>query len=145
MGIPVILVIEDNFADVTLLRLALDELGTAYRLEILRDGEAALLYVADHRAGRREAVPCVILLDLHLPKYSGVEVLHSIRQEPILTDVHVMVLTSLADPRQQVDIRASGALLRLKPSNLEGFLLLAAEIMEICKNSTISRPEASIA
>jgi CheY-like chemotaxis protein len=41
MGIPVILVIEDNFADVTLLRLALDELGTAYRLEIVRDGEAA--------------------------------------------------------------------------------------------------------
>jgi CheY-like chemotaxis protein len=145
MGIPVILVIEDNFADVTLLRLALDELGTAYRLEILRDGEAALLYVADHRAGRGEPVPCMILLDLHLPKYSGVEVLQAIRQDPVLTDVHVMVLTSLANPRQQADISASGALLRLKPSNLEGFSLLAAEIMEICKNSKVFTPEASIA
>jgi CheY-like chemotaxis protein len=87
----------------------------------------------------------MILLDLHLPKYSGVEVLQAIRQDPVLTDVHVMVLTSLANPRQQADISASGALLRLKPSNLEGFSLLAAEIMEICKNSKVFTPEASIA
>lgn len=143
MSIPTILVIEDNFGDVTLLRLALDGLGVDYRFEVLSDGDAALRYIADRRAGRIEPVPCVILLDLHLPKYDGTEVLGAIRQDPVLTDVHVIVFTFLARPDQQADIRAMGALLREKPADLKGFYALAREVMELCHNSSLDKAKTS--
>jgi CheY-like chemotaxis protein len=144
MSIPTILVIEDNFADVTILRLALDGLGVDYNLEVLIDGEAALQYIADRRAGRREPIPCAILLDLHLPKYNGIEVLHAIRQDPVLSDVHVIIFTCIAVTGEQTDIRTLGALLREKPADLKGFSHLAEEVIELCTNSSVGKAEASI-
>jgi len=145
MSIPTILVIEDNFSDVAILRLALDGLRYEYTLEVLGDGEAALKYVADLRAGRSEPVPCVILLDLHLPKYNGMEVLDAIRQDPALLHVHVVVCTSIARPDERNDIRERGALLREKPSDLKGFSDLAEEIIELCRQSPMGKAEASVA
>ena len=67
MSIPTILVIEDNLADTTLLRLCLDDLGELCNLEVVGDGEQALQYIHEYRSGSRQPHPCVILLDLHLP------------------------------------------------------------------------------
>jgi hypothetical protein len=64
-----ILVIDDNNGEVQELRGALTECGEPYELSVLRDGEAALRFVADHRSGLRQPEPCVIVLDLNLPKH----------------------------------------------------------------------------
>ena len=133
MSVPIILVIEDNIADLVLLRYAFDELGEPYRLEVLSDGELALAFVDDHRAGRRKHEPCVILLDLHLPKYNGIEVLTAIRQEPVLTHIHVFVLTSDASPAERAEIIALGGICCLKPSGLDEIKTLGADIMAACK------------
>ena len=63
MSIATILVIEDNVADIVLLRLGLDQTGEEYQLEVLPDGEAALKFIAEHRNGAKTHLPCVILLD----------------------------------------------------------------------------------
>jgi CheY-like chemotaxis protein len=137
VSIPTILVIEDNVADVFLIRHALDEQGEAYRLEVLPDGEAALGFVAEHRSGARQHDPCVILLDLHLPKFNGIEVLTAIRQEPILTHIHVMVLTTMASPADHAQVIELGGICREKPLHLEGISMLAAEILALCKGSKV--------
>ena len=143
MSIPAILVIEDNFADVTLLNMAFEGLGIDYKLEVLSDGEAALTYIADRRTGRRESAPCVILLDLYLPKYNGIEVLNAIRRDPVLSDVHVIIFTSLARPDDLAEISSLGALLRKKPSDLKGFCDLAGEIIALCHSPSPDNVEAS--
>jgi CheY-like chemotaxis protein len=130
-----ILLIEDNDTDVTLLRYALDQQGEDYDLEILSDGEAALQFVAEHRTGAREPVPCVILLDLYLPLYDGLAVLHSIRDTPALEHIHVVVLTGLASPQQVIEIAAMGALYKQKSSSLDDVIQLAAEVIALCKTS----------
>ena len=104
MGVPRILVIEDNLADVYLIRHALDQLGEPFHLDVLPDGEAALAFIAEHRTGMRKPEPCVILLDLHLPKYNGIEVLTAIRLEPVLTHIGVVVLTSDASPQEWAQV-----------------------------------------
>jgi len=133
VSIPTILVIEDNVADQVLIRIALDELGEPYEFQVLPDGEAALAFVADHRSGRRKHDPCVILLDLHLPKYNGVEVLAAIRAEPILDHIHVIVMTTDISPAERAQIAELGAFCCLKPSDVEGIKALARDILAACK------------
>jgi len=133
VAIPTILAIEDNFADVYLLRHVLDEQGEEYSLEVLPDGEAALAFVAEHRAGIRQHHPCIILLDLYLPKYNGIEVLTAIREEPKLTHIHVVVLTSAASPADHAEVTALGGICCIKPSDLADMKALASNIMALCK------------
>ena len=133
MSAPTILVIEDNVADLVLLRYGFDELGEPYRIEVLPDGEAALKFVDDHRSGRTPHEPCVILLDLHLPKYNGIEVLTAIRLEPVLSHIHVFVLTTDASPAEHAQITSLGGRCCYKPSDIEEIKDLAAEILSACK------------
>lgn len=149
MSIPTILVIEDNVADIFLFRHFLDEQGEAYLFEVLPDGEAALTFVAEHRSGARQHEPCVILLDLHLPKYNGIEVLTAIRTEPILAHIHVVVLTSDASPADRAEIAELGGICCFKPSDLDTVKALAIDILALCKGranglvtTTLASPKA---
>jgi chemotaxis family two-component system response regulator Rcp1 len=130
-----ILVVEDNPGDVELLRYGLDQQGSNYDLLVLKDGEAALRFVAEQRAGDKWDDPCAIVLDLHLPKHSGLEVLQAVRQEPILAHIEVIMLTSVASPEEEAEIHRCGAHYRRKPIQLEEFEKLAAFILEVCSRT----------
>ncbi len=128
-----IVVVEDNSADVFLLRHALDQHNEEYVLEILRDGEEAIDFVNRRRSAGPKEEPCVIVLDLHLPKHDGTAVLKVIRQEPALALVHVVALTTLASPKDEQEVRDLGVrLYRAKPTLVEEWINLAGEILEIC-------------
>lgn len=129
-----IVLIEDNPGDVHLMRIALQQHGHAHTLHVLYDGAEALRFVREQRTGETgEPKPCVIVLDLHLPKHDGPEVLRAIKQEPDLSHVHVVVLTSVASPRDESEIRELGVkLYRRKPSDLDEFVEVAQSILEIC-------------
>jgi two-component system, chemotaxis family, response regulator Rcp1 len=126
--------VEDNAADVFLLRHALDQHREHYILDVLRDGEEAIGFVTDLRSASSNAEPCVIVLDLHLPKHDGTAVLKTIRQEPSLASVHVVALTTIASPRDEREVRDLGVrLYRSKPTLVEEWIKLAGEILQICK------------
>jgi CheY-like chemotaxis protein len=132
-----IVVIEDNSADVFLLRHALDQHDVAYVLDVLRDGEEAIDFVNRRRVAGAHAEPCVIVLDLHLPKHDGTTVLREIKQEPALALVHVVALTTLASPRDEQEVRDLGVrLYRAKPTLVDEWVRLAGEILEICREQT---------
>jgi CheY-like chemotaxis protein len=128
-----IVIIEDNDGDIELLRLALDEQEEDYELEILKDGEEALRFVQEHRSAIRAPEPCVILLDLHLPRYDGIAILHAMREAPPLEHIKIVVLSGQADPLQEAEMARLGAFYRRKPSTLTELSELAAEIFVICK------------
>src|SRR5579859_4277458 len=112
-----ILVVEDNQADVFLLRHALDEHAQDYELEVLRDGGEALRFVEDQRILVRDPNPCAIVLDLHLPKHDGAAVLKAIRDAPTLAHIQVVALTSFASPTEEQEVRDLGIrLYRAKPT-----------------------------
>jgi len=129
-----ILVVEDNQADVFLLRHALSEHAEAYQLEVLRDGAEAILFVKQHLAIENEPTPCAIVLDLHLPKHDGAAVLKAIRRESTLAHIHVVALTSFASPMEETEVRSLGVrLYRAKPTELDEWIKLAGEILELCR------------
>jgi chemotaxis family two-component system response regulator Rcp1 len=130
-----ILVIEDNQADVFLLRHALDEQGEEYQLEVLRDGGEAILFVQNQRMLPSDPNPCAIVLDLHLPKHDGAAVLKAIRDEPTLAHIHVVALTSFASPTEEKEVRELGIrLYRAKPTDLDEWIQLAGDILAICND-----------
>ncbi len=134
-----ILLVDDNTADVSLLRVALDQQNEPYELEVLQTAEEALAFVQEHRnklhAAFHNEEPCVILLDLHLPRYDGITILKAIKQAPVLAHIHVMVLSGIATPQEQFKIATMGALYRQKPFDLEGYLDLGAEVFAVCADS----------
>lgn len=96
-GLPVILLVEDNPDDVLLTRRAINKAGLQVTLSVVTHGEEALDYL--ERAGapgasRTTPLPGLILLDLKLPRLSGLEVLQWIRERHSLSAVPVVVLTS---------------------------------------------------
>jgi two-component system, chemotaxis family, response regulator Rcp1 len=139
MSAPTILVIEDNPSDIFALRYGLDHQEAEYVLQVLPDGDAALSFIAEHRAGIHQPDPCVILLDLYLPKQKCLEVLAALKIEPFLAHIKVIVLTSIASPKEVAQIRELGAVCRLKPARLEQYLELVAQIFELCKQGISPR------
>jgi CheY-like chemotaxis protein len=89
-----ITIVEDNPADVLLVRKALQEKGIAFELTCFEDGEEALKSLS--RQERND--PDIILLDLNLPMTEGTEVLTRIRSIPKLVNVPIAILSSSVSP-----------------------------------------------
>ena len=130
-----IVLVEDNPGDVQLLRFWLDAQEDPYTLEVLADGEAALRFVRE-QCPQDQDNPCLIVLDLHLPKHGGAAVLQAIKEEPALAQVRVAVLTTVASPQDEAEVRALGVhLYRRKPVDLDKFEALAGELLALCQES----------
>jgi CheY-like chemotaxis protein len=91
-----ILLVEDNPKDLELTLIALERSQLANDVIVTRDGVEALDYLFGRNgyAGRPAGNPAVVLLDLKLPKVDGLEVLRTIRADPTLKPVPVVMLTS---------------------------------------------------
>ena len=98
------LVIEDDPKLATIFAGALRQAG--YRTEIIMDGRHALERLI-------ETVPALVLLDIHLPYYSGMEILKEIRADARLVKTKVLLAT--ADALRAEQLRAEADLVLLKP------------------------------
>ncbi|TXT37918.1 MAG: response regulator with CheY-like receiver domain and winged-helix DNA-binding domain [Comamonadaceae bacterium] len=101
-----VLLVEDTPEDAELTIRTLKRHGLANNMMWVKDGVAALdfLFGTGDYAGRvTTSVPRVILLDLHLPKLSGLEVLRRLKADPQTQQIPVVVLTSSTE---ESDMRA---------------------------------------
>jgi CheY-like chemotaxis protein len=91
-----ILIVEDDPNDIELTMTALADYNLANEVVVTRDGQQALdyLYCRGGFSTRAGGNPAVMLLDLKLPKISGLEVLQQIRSDAHLKMIPVVVLTS---------------------------------------------------
>jgi CheY-like chemotaxis protein len=100
-----ILLAEDNENDIELTLTALQEVRLSNEVEVVRDGADALDYIFQRGvyADRSGGLPCVILLDLKMPKIDGLEVLRQIKSDATLRKIPVVMLTSSCEEKDLVD------------------------------------------
>ncbi|RJQ14695.1 MAG: response regulator [Nitrospiraceae bacterium] len=94
-GDPIeVLLVEDNPADVRLMKESLRDSKVRNNLHVVNDGEAAMSFL--RREGKYSGVPQpdLIMLDLNLPKKDGREVLQEIKTDPALKHIPVVVVTT---------------------------------------------------
>lgn len=122
-----ILLVEDNPMDLDLTLRAFARRGLANSIEVARDGQEALDWIPRWEGG--EPLPLVVLLDLKLPRVSGLEVLRQFRVHPVSQDLPVVVLTSSSEDRDiETAYRHHANSYIVKPVNFEKFMEVAAQI-----------------
>lgn len=127
-----IVVIEDNPADVFLIREALREQGLEFVLHVIEDGSEGVIFARREGQYARGTQPDLIVLDLNLPKHSGKEILKRLRESAELVQVPVAILTSSDSPQDRIEAFALGASRYIrKPSDLEEFMQVGAVLKEL--------------
>ena len=124
-----VLLVEDDPDDVYLTQEALRAAKLRLSLVVVSDGVAAMQYLrADAgNAGRRR--PDLILLDLNLPRMDGREVLTEVKDDPALTDIPVVILTtSAAEEDIAASYRQHANCYISKPVGIEQFRSVVASI-----------------
>jgi len=118
-----ILLVEDNPDDVLLTRLAFEKSRFNENMFVVEDGEEALQFLKKQDGFSLSPKPHLILLDLNLPRLSGLQVLEFIKKDPLLLDIPVIVLTTSTYEADILKSYKSHANCYItKPVDLENFL-----------------------
>lgn len=98
----VILLAEDNLAHAGIVRREMLKHDNTYRLEHVVDGEEALDYLYSRNEYANPEIsprPRLIILDLQMPRLSGLDVLKTIKNDPQLAPIPVVILTTSCNER----------------------------------------------
>lgn len=112
MSMTAILLVEDNFQDEVLILRSLRKVNVANRIDVVRDGQQALDYLfrEGEFATREEPdLPVAVVLDVNLPRVSGLDVLARLRGDPRTRLLPVIILTSSDDERDRLASYRNGA------------------------------------
>ena len=127
-----IAVVEDNTADVYLLQKALHRAQVSYDLYHFADGEAALRFFLHQDTDRDAPCPDLLVLDMHVPRVSGPQVLQHLRERAILPQMPVIVLTGSTASRDRVIMETLGVTSYVvKSFTLDGYLYIGQLIKEV--------------
>ncbi|GAA0510959.1 response regulator [Deinococcus depolymerans] len=118
-----ILLVEDNEPDVLLTLEAFEDARVPNRLHVARDGVEAMRFLRGEGEHSGAPRPDVILMDINMPRKTGLEVLEELKADPDLRSIPVVMLTTSQaddDVRASYERHASGYV--VKPVGFENFL-----------------------
>ena len=125
-----ILLVEDDPNDVELIQIALGRHSFANQIRVVQDGEQAIHYLLG-RDGEppTDPLPKLLLLDLKLPKISGIQVLEIVRTQPRTQAMIVVVMTSSAENQDLQDCYRLGVNSYIvKPLDFHEFVEVSCQI-----------------
>lgn len=129
-GTPIeILLVEDNEDDAVLTMEALKEGRVRNNLTWVEDGVAALSYLRREGEYAQAPRPDLILLDHHMPRKNGLQVLEEIKQDPRLRQIPVVMMTMSSDDHlilKAYDLQVNCYV--TKPVDLDQFLSVVKSI-----------------
>lgn len=124
-----VLLVEDDQGDILLTKEAFDLNKVRNRLNVVNDGEQAMAYLRQEEGYADATRPDLILLDLNLPRMSGMEVLREVKADAELQTIPVVVLTtSEAEEDILHSYRLHANAYVAKPVDFEQFIRVVRQI-----------------
>ena len=137
-----ILLVEDDSVDAMTVKRAMRDLQAGHSIIHSINGEEAMKYLTNPDTEK----PFVILLDLNMPKMSGIEFLRIIKNHPELKSIPIVVLTTSKEKRDVLESFYLGAAgYMVKPVDYTKFVEILAKIMIYWSTSEMPRPDALLA
>jgi two-component system response regulator len=131
-----VLLVEDNRADVLVVRESVALHKLPVDLHVVSDGEQAFDFIKRAEIEPEAPRPHLLLVDLNLPKRSGREILQRVRESSALKDVPVMIVTSSSSARDRKELLRLGANdYFCKPANYDDFLRIGAAMKALLDRS----------
>ncbi len=125
-----VLLVDDSKQDRFLLAQALVEAGLEYKIDEASDADEAELYLS--RKVTADAVPQLVILDMILPKCSGLELMQRWHAKGWTELTRIVVLSSVLPAAEIATLRELGALRVLeKPLDLQEFMILGKHVKEL--------------
>ena len=114
--IPTILLVEDNFNNISLMQDVFEFDNIPAKLEVAQSGEEAIRSVVQFQ-------PDLILMDLRLPGIDGLETMEILKNNPLTKDIPIWAVTAYAMPGDEDMARAAGCCQYItKPTNTQDFI-----------------------
>jgi DNA-binding response OmpR family regulator len=133
-----ILIVEDNQADVFLIRTALKAAEIDAEIHVVKDGEGAMRFFDEADGDTAAPCPSVVLLDINLPRKHGGEVLRHMRESRRCGNALVIVVSTSESARDRADMTTLGANGYFhKPSGYIEFLKLGTMVRELLSTGSL--------
>ena len=138
-----ILLMEDNPIDIYFLQKYLPYLACPYHLSVVSDGEAGLAFLQRQGSYHEAPTPDLILLDIHLPKKTGWEILRWVKATPSVAHIPVVMLAGVLSPLdEQARDRLHPSLCVEKPRTVQKLQDVLKSFEELMSQHT--SPEGSL-
>lgn len=126
-----VLLVEDNPGDAELIRQVFEEASEGVALTVVGDGEQALACLLRQAPHERAELPQLVVLDLNLPRVSGLAVLAEIKRQAALQTIPVIVLASTGSAADVASTyQLGGSCYIEKPVGLEAMLCVLRSIRD---------------
>ena len=127
-----ILLAEDDLGQASLTLKVFKEAKTPFEITRVRDGEEALQYLRKEGSYSSVKTPDLILLDVNMPKVNGFEVLEAVKNDPLLKEIPILMLTcSGSDFDKKLAYEKKANFYIVKPGDLSEFFDIVKYVEQI--------------
>ncbi len=131
MNAKTILLVEDEPGHVKLITRNLQRRGCEEEIKVFNDGEEAVELLLRRGQYADAELPALMLLDLNLPRVSGLQVLQQISSDPLARLVPVIILTTSDEPEDIADCHTLGYQeYMVKPPNYDALYMRIQRLLE---------------
>lgn len=130
-----ILLVDDDEEDRMLIREAFNEIGAADAVHFEINGEEAIAYLENHPT----ALPCLIILDLNMPKMNGTQTLRYLKSDERYKDITVIIYSTSVNPlERQACLELGAHSYEIKPTLYQESLDTVSRFNDLCRQLTES-------
>jgi CheY-like chemotaxis protein len=125
-----ILCVDDDQDDRDLICFTIGEIDPSVSMVHAEDGLEAIEYLA--KAKSEEGLPCLVILDINMPRMDGKRTLAEIKKDVELSELPVVVFSTSNNPRDKAYCDSYGVELITKPSNMQNMKQEIKRILQYC-------------
>jgi CheY-like chemotaxis protein len=126
-----VLCVDDDPDDHELVCNTISDIDPSVKVVHAADGAEALSYLI--KAKEEAALPCLVILDINMPRMDGKQTLAALKKDQQLSDLPVVVFSTSKNPMDEMFCARYGVELVTKPSNMRNMQLEVKRLLQHCR------------